>query len=71
MAAGYRALGAMEHHLRAREFFVGSALSLADIALFAYTHVASEGGFELDAFPAIRAWIDRVEAVPGHVPITA
>ena len=70
MAAGYRALAAMELHLREREFLVGDTLSLADIALFAYTHVAHEGGFELDAYPGIRAWIDRVEAVPGHVPIT-
>jgi glutathione S-transferase len=70
-AAGYRALAAMERHLRDREFLVGSTLSLADIALFAYTHVAPEGGFELDAYPAIRAWLDRVSATPGHVRITA
>ena len=71
MAAGYRALGAMERHLREREFLVGSTPSLADLALFAYTHVAHEGGFELDGYPGIRAWLDRVTAAPGHVPITA
>jgi glutathione S-transferase len=71
MAAGYRALDAMERHLDGRQFFVGDRLSLADIALYAYTHVASEGGFELDTYPAIGAWLDRVAAKPGHVPIDA
>ena len=71
MAAGYRALDAMERHLDGRQFFVGDRLSLADIALYAYTHVASEGGFELDSYPAIGAWLDRVAAKPGHVPIDA
>jgi glutathione S-transferase len=71
MAAGYRALDAMERHLDGRIFFVGDRLSLADIALYAYTHVAPEGGFELDSYPAIVAWLDRVAAKPGHVPIDA
>jgi glutathione S-transferase len=71
MAAGYRALDAMEGHLEGRDVFVGDRLSLADIALYAYTHVAREGGFELDSYPAIRAWLDRVAAEPGHVPIDA
>jgi glutathione S-transferase len=71
MAAGYRALDAMERHLDGRQFFVGDRLSLADIALYAYTHVAPEGGFELDSYPAIGAWLDRVAAKPGHVPIDA
>jgi glutathione S-transferase len=71
MAAGYRALDAMERHLDGRQFFVGDRLSLADIALYAYTHVAHEGGFELDSYPAIGAWLDRVAAEPGHVPIDA
>jgi len=71
MAAGYRALDAMERHLDGRQFFVGDRLSLADIALYAYTHVAPEGGFELDSYPAIGAWLDRVAAEPGHVPIDA
>jgi glutathione S-transferase len=71
MAAGYRALDAMERHLDGRQFFAGDRLSLADIALYAYTHVAPEGGFELDSYPAIGAWLDRVAAKPGHVPIDA
>jgi glutathione S-transferase len=70
-AAGYRALDAMDRHLDGRQFFVGDRLSLADIALYAYTHVAPEGGFELDSYPAIGAWLDRVAAKPGHVPIDA
>jgi glutathione S-transferase len=70
-AAGYRALDAMERHLDGREVFVGDRLSLADIALYAYTHVAHEGGFQLDSYPSIGAWLDRVAAEPGHVPIDA
>jgi len=70
-AAGYRALDSMNRHLDGRQFFVGDRLSLADVALYAYTHVAPEGGFELDSYPAIGAWLDRVAAKPGHVPIDA
>jgi glutathione S-transferase len=71
-AAGYRALGAMEGHLAAGgEWFVGDRMTLADIALYAYTHVAHEGGFELARFPAVQAWLARVAAEPGHVPIDA
>jgi glutathione S-transferase len=70
-AAGYRALGAMEKHLAGRDFLVAERFTLADIALYAYTHVADEGGFDLAGFPEVRAWIDRVAAVPGHVPIDA
>jgi glutathione S-transferase len=70
-AAGYRALDAMERHLDGRTSFVGDGMTLADIALYAYTHVADEGGFELDGYPAIRAWLARVAAEPGHVPIDA
>jgi glutathione S-transferase len=70
-AAGYRALDAMERHLGGREFLVAAAPTLADIALYAYTHVADEGGFDLDRYPAIRAWLERVAALPGHVPIEA
>jgi glutathione S-transferase len=70
-AAGYRALAAMERHFEGREFLVGERLSLADIALYAYTHVADEGGFELGGYPAIRSWLERVAATPGHVPIDA
>ena len=69
--AGYRALDAMEKHLARRTFFVGERYSLADIALYAYTHVADEGGFDLKRYPAIRAWLDRVASQPGHVTIDA
>jgi glutathione S-transferase len=70
-AAGYRALDAMERHLDGRRWFVGSDMSLADISLYAYTHVADEGGFELEPYPAIRAWLEHVAAEPGHVSIDA
>ena len=70
-AAGYRALDAMERHLASRDFFVSRRLTVADIALYAYTHVAQEGGFSLDAHPAVRAWLERVAAAPGHVPMDA
>lgn len=68
---GLAALEAMERHLAGREFFVGEAVTIADLALYAYTHVADEAGFELDRFPAIGAWLERVAALPGYVPITA
>ena len=61
----------MEGHLRERTFFVGEAYSIADIALYAYTHVAGEGGFDLEGYPAVRDWLSRVAAQPGHIPITA
>jgi glutathione S-transferase len=67
---GYDALGVMEGHLRDRRFFVANHYSIADITLYAYTHVAHEGGFHLDGFPAIRAWLERVRKQPGHIPIT-
>jgi len=69
MAPGRRALGIMDAHLRAQDFFVGAHYSIADIALYAYTHVADEGGFELDAYPHVRAWIERVRAQPGYVAL--
>jgi glutathione S-transferase len=68
--AGHRALRALDRHLAEREFLVGERLSLADIALFGYTHVAPEGGFELDSYPALRQWHTRIAAQPGHVAIT-
>jgi glutathione S-transferase len=71
VAAGYRALNALERHLDGRTFVVGDGMTLADIALYAYTHVASEGGFELERYPAIGAWLERVASEPGHVPIDA
>ena len=70
-AAGYRALDAMERHLDGRSWFVGDGMTLADVALYAYTHVADEGGFELGGYPSIRAWLARVAAEPGHVSISA
>jgi glutathione S-transferase len=71
LAGGHAALAAMERHLAGRTFFVADEFSLADISLYAYTHVAHEGDFDLDSYPAIRAWLDRVAAQPGHVPIDA
>jgi glutathione S-transferase len=71
MAAGYRALAAMERHLDGRNFLVGEGLTLADIALYAYSHVAHEGGFKLSSYPAVRTWLERVAVEPGHVPIDA
>jgi glutathione S-transferase len=67
MPGGYRALGVMEQHLADSPFFVGGRYSIADIALYGYTHVADEGGFELRSFPSIRAWLSRVRAQPGYV----
>ena len=67
---GYDALGVMEDHLVDRRFFVGDHYSIADIALYAYTHVADEGGFDLDGFSAVRAWLERVSSQPGYISIT-
>ena len=67
---GTAALKAMDGHLEARQFLVGERYTIADIALYAYTHVASEGGFPLEPYPAIRAWLERVKGQPGHVPIS-
>ena len=68
---GHAALAVLEQGLAGREFLVGERYSLADIALYGYTHVAPEGGFALDGYPAIRAWCARIAAQPGHVPITS
>lgn len=70
-ANGYVALDAMERHLSDRTFLVGERYTIADISLYAYTHVAGEGGFDLERYPAIRAWLDRVAAQPGHISIDA
>lgn len=67
---GHAALRVMENHLSERAFFVADRYSVADIALFAYTHVAEEGGFELKDYPAIRDWLARVRQQPGHIPLT-
>jgi len=69
-AAGDAALALMEEHLAGQDWFVGSAPSVADICLFAYTHVASEGGFDLVARPAITAWIERIKNLPGFVQLS-
>ena len=69
--AGNRVLATMDKHLAERAYLVGDAPTLADISLYAYTHVAPEGGFELDPYPALRAWLEAVAAEPGHVPIDA
>jgi glutathione S-transferase len=66
-SAGEAALKLMDEHLARHRFFVGERLSLADIALYAYTHVAEEGGFTLADYPAVQAWLSRVAAQPGHI----
>jgi glutathione S-transferase len=68
---GYAALDAMEQHLADRSFLVGERYSIADISLYAYTHVAHEGDFDLEPYTAIRAWLARVAAQPRHVAIDA
>jgi len=69
MEEGQRALGLMENHLAANRFFAGARYSVADIALYAYTHLAQECDFDLTPFPALRAWLARVAAEPDHVPM--
>ncbi len=69
--AGDRALAALEGRLARRDFLVGETPTVADLALYAYTHVADEGGFDLGRLDAIRAWLGRVEALAGYVPIDA
>ena len=68
---GNRTLEAVEGELADRDWLVGDAFSIADISVYAYTHVAEEGGFDLEPYPAVRAWIDRVAARPGYVPMEA
>lgn len=69
--AGYKALDVMEQQLGNTEFIAGAAYSIADIALYAYTHVADEGGFDLQEYTAVRAWLDRVKATRNYVPMKA
>ena len=71
MNGGYRALDVMEAQLARTPFLVGERFSIADLALYAYTHVAHEGGFDLGRFPAVRAWLGRVETQPGCVSMSA
>lgn len=68
--AGIAALGVMEQQLSKHDYFVGERYSIADIALYAHTHVAEEGRFSLEPFPAVRAWLKRVGRQPRHIPIT-
>lgn len=70
IAAGYRALDVMEEHLAQNDYFAAGRYTIADIALYAYTHVAHEGGFDLARYPAISAWLKRVAGQPGHIRIT-
>lgn len=67
---GYVALELMQGHLEGKSFFAGDRYSIADIALYAYTHVAHEGGFDLRPFPEVRAWLGRVASRPSYVPMT-
>jgi glutathione S-transferase len=64
---GYQALDVMEQHLAENDYFAGGAYSIADIALYGYTHVANEGGFDLADYPSVRAWLARVGEQPGHI----
>ncbi len=66
---GRAALAVMEGHLAASDWFGGHAMNIADIALYAYTHVADEGGFDLSDYPHVGDWLDRVREQPGHVPM--
>lgn len=65
--AGYKALGVMERHLGDREFFLGDRPSVADAALYPYSRLCPEGGYDLEGYPAVRAWLNRIEALPGYV----
>jgi glutathione S-transferase len=69
-ARGYEALAVMEDHLHHRDWFAAGRYTIADIALYAYTHVAHEGGFDLARYPAVNAWLARVRSQPRHIPIT-
>jgi len=70
MENGYRALAVMEMHLAKHDYFAAGRFTIADIALYAYTHVAEQCDFELTRFPAVRAWLDRVASEPGYIPMT-
>ena len=74
LKSGRRALELMERHLQDRSFLVDERCSIADISLFAYTHVAEEGGFDLSLYPAIQDWVSRVQHLPGYIampPVTS
>jgi glutathione S-transferase len=68
---GNRALSALDGHLSERKWLVGDGFTIADISIYAYTHVAEEGDFDLRQYPHVQSWIERVEAVPGYIPLVA
>ncbi len=69
MEHGNAALAVMEQHLAKRDWFAGDRYSVADIALYGYTHCAADGGFDLPKYPAVTAWLKRVAEQPGHIPL--
>ena len=69
MENGHHALMVMEAHLKSHDYFVGSHFTIADIALYAYTHLAETCDFDLGPYPAVRAWLERIAAEPGHIPM--
>ena len=71
LEAGNRALAVMERRLESADWLAGNAFSVADISLYAYTHMAEDGGYDLAGFPGIGRWLARVAALPGHIPIDA
>lgn len=71
IAEGYEALKLMEQHLQSHQYFAGDRYTIADIALYAYTHVAHEGGFDLSRFPAIESWLARVKGQQGYIGMDA
>ena len=70
-AKGNAALGVMEGHLKTHDWFAGKDYSIADIALYGYTHSAADGGFDLSGYPAVSAWLARVASEPNHIPLSA
>ncbi|HEX2353152.1 MAG TPA: glutathione S-transferase C-terminal domain-containing protein, partial [Xanthobacteraceae bacterium] len=66
---GYRSLAVMEHHLKHHRYFVADHYTVADIALYAYAHLAHACDYDLTSFPEIRGWLERIESQPGHVPM--
>jgi glutathione S-transferase len=68
--AGEAALKLMDEHLEARDWFVGERPTLADVCLFAYTHVAHEAGFEMHRYPRVAAWLERLKAEPQYIPMS-
>jgi glutathione S-transferase len=69
MEEGYRSLRVMENHLKRNDYFAAGRYTIADIALYAYTHLAHLADYDLSSFPAIQAWLDRVESQPGYIPM--